>query len=192
MERLVQLLLARARFLTQAVGLSAKANSPDINPTLALPQSRSAWCQTVAYGGGSNLNGAGPRYVDYNRNYTWGDSLTWIHGRHTAKFGYTVNHYNKTENANSGQGTFTFSSTGVPTGTTAFQQSFANFLLGSVTSYSQPSQDIPPDVWAWQHEAYAQDDFKVSPRLSRYIWAFAGRCSGQPIDTNGELTNLRS
>jgi hypothetical protein len=177
---------SQSAILTVPIGLSARANSPDINPTLAFPNPEGV-VPTVAYGG-SNLNGAGP-YTDYNRNYTWTDSLTFIKGRHTFKFGYSGNHYNKTENANSGQGTFTFGSAGVPTGTSAFQQSFANFLLGSVTSFSQPSQDITPDVWAWQHEAYAQDDFKVSPRLTLYLgvrWSFFG----QPIDTNKEMSNF--
>jgi hypothetical protein len=177
---------SQSAILTVPIGLSARANSPDINPTLAFPNPEGV-VPTVAYGG-SNINGAGP-YTDYNRNYAWVDNLTWMKGRHMFKFGYSGNRYNKTENANSGQGTFTFSSAGVPTGTTAFQQSFANFLLGNVATFTQPSQDVTPDVWAWQHELYAQDDFKVSPRLKVYLgvrWSFFG----QPTDTNGQMDNF--
>jgi hypothetical protein len=177
---------SQSAILTTPVGLSARANSPDINPTLAFPNPEGV-IPTVSFGG-SNMNGAGP-YTDYNRNYAWSDNLTWIHGRHSFKFGGSFNHYNKTENANSGQGTFTFSSAGVPTGTTAFQQSFANFLLGNVATFSQPSQDVTPDVWAWQHELYAQDDFKINPHLTLYLgvrWSYFG----QPIDTNNEMSNF--
>ena len=77
----------------------------------------------------------------------------------------------------------------MPTGTTTFQQSWANFLLGNVTTFTQPSTDITPDVWAWQHEAYAQDDFKVSPRLTLYMgvrWSFFG----QPTDSHGIMDNF--
>src|SRR5262249_35276202 len=99
------------------------------------------------------------------------------------------NHYNKTENANSGQGSFGFSNAGAPSGTQPFQQSFANFLLGNVATFSQPSQDVTPDVWAWQHELHAQDDFKVRHNVTLYVgvrWSFFG----QPIDTNGEMDNF--
>jgi hypothetical protein len=177
---------SQSAILTVPIGLSARVNSPDINPKLAFPNPEGV-VPTVNYGG-ANLNGAGP-YTDYNRNYAWSDNLTWTKGRHTMKFGASINHYNKTENANSGQGTFTFSNAGVLSGTTSFQQSFANFLLGNVATFSQPSQDVTPDVWAWQHELYAQDDFKVRRNLTLYVgvrWSFFG----QPIDTNGEMDNF--
>ena len=52
-----------------------------------------------------------------------------------------------------------------------------------------PSTDITPNIWAWQHEAYAQDDFKVNPHLTVYAgvrWCFFG----QPTDTNNLLDNF--
>ena len=52
-----------------------------------------------------------------------------------------------------------------------------------------PSTDITPNIWAWQHEAYAQDDFKVTPRLTVYAgvrWSFFG----QPTDSNNLLDNF--
>jgi hypothetical protein len=177
---------SQSAILTVPIGLSARANSPDINPPTAFPNPEGV-VPTVSFGG-SNMNGAGP-YTDWNRNYAWSDALTWIKGRHVVKFGGSINHYNKTENANSGQGTFTFSNAGLLSGTTSFQQSFANFLLGNVATFSQPSQDVTPDVWAWQHEYYAQDDFKVRHNLTLSLgmrWSFYG----QPIDTNGEMDNF--
>ena len=49
--------------LTVPIGLSARANSPDINPATPFPNPEGV-VPTVAYGG-SNINGAGP-YTDYN------------------------------------------------------------------------------------------------------------------------------
>lgn len=143
---------------------------------------------SVAFTSGSSANGAGP-YHDYNRNYAWFDNLTWIKGRHAFRLGYSLNRYQKTENANSGQGTFTFTNTGAPSGTSAFQQSWANFLLGNVATFTQPSQDVTPNVWDWQSEAYVQDDFKVSPGLTIFMgvrWSYFG----QPTDGNGEMDNF--
>jgi hypothetical protein len=177
----------QSAILTVPVGLSAKANSPDINPKEPFPNPEGV-VPTVSLTGGSSANGAGP-YSDYNRNYAFRDNLTWSKGRHTLAFGYTVNRYQKTENANSGQGSFAFSTQGQIAGTSTFQQSWANFLLGNVSSFSQPSEDVTPNIFAWQSEAWAQDDFKVSPRLTLSYgvrWSFFG----QPIDQNHQLTNF--
>ena len=54
--------------------------------------------------GGTSIIGYGP-YNEQNRNYTFFDNVTWIKGRHTFKFGWNTNRYNKTENAASQQGT---------------------------------------------------------------------------------------
>jgi hypothetical protein len=169
------------------VGVSAKANSPDINPPEPYANTQGV-IPTVTMTSGSSIVGYGP-YNEFNKNYNIYDSVTWIRGRHTMKFGVSANRYNKTENAASDQGTFAFSNTGAPSGTNAFQQSFANFLLGNVATFTQPSADITPNLWAWQDEAWAQDDFKFSPRLTLSFgvrWSFFG----QPTDNNGELSSF--
>ncbi len=177
----------QSAILTVPVGLTAKEKNPDINPKTPFPNPEGV-IQSVTFTGGSGANGAGP-YTDYNRNYAWVDNLNWIRGRHNLRFGISTNRYQKTENANSGQGTFLFSTNGMPSGTSNFQQSWANFLLGNVASFTQPSMDITPDVRAWQTEAYAQDDFKLNPRLTLSAgvrWSYFG----QPTDAGGLMTNF--
>jgi hypothetical protein len=174
--------------LSVPAGVTTKANAPDVNPPLPFSNTQGV-IPNLTFTGGSNINGYGP-YNVYNRNASGFDNLNWIKGRHTFKFGYTFNRYNKSEN-NPGtpQGTFGFTNTGAPTGTSTFQQSWTNFLLGNVATFSQPSKDITPDIWTWQHEAYAQDDFKFSPRLTLYMgvrWSFFG----QPTDANGIMNNF--
>ena len=178
---------SQSAILTEPIGLSARANSPNVNPPTAFPNPEGV-VPTLAFTGGSSTNGAGP-YVDYNRNYAWFDNMTWIKGRHALKFGVSMNYYQKTENANSGQGTFTFSTGGLPTGTSSFQQSWANFLLGNVATFTQPSMDITPDVRAWQTELYAQDDYKITPRLTLFYglrWSYFA----QPTDARGLMDNF--
>jgi hypothetical protein len=169
------------------VGLTATANSPDINPLEPFTNTQGV-VPNLSFTGGSTLAGYGP-FNDYNRNYTVLDNLTWMKGRHLLKFGVSLNHYQKKENAAGQQGTFGFTNAGAPTGTSTFQQSWANFLLGNVSTFTQASTDITPDVRSWQHEAYAQDDFKVNPRLTLYMgvrWSFFG----QPSDANGRMDNF--
>jgi hypothetical protein len=169
-------------------GLAAKVNSPDINPPEPYTNTQGV-VPTVTFTSGSSIIGYGP-YNEYNKNYNFYDSLTWIRGRHTMKFGISVNRYNKTENAASDQGTFAFTSTGNPGASSAsFAQAFANFLLGNVASFTQPSADITPNLWAWQDEAWVQDDFKVTPRLTFSAgvrWSYFG----QPTDAHGELSSF--
>ncbi len=117
----------------------------------------------LAFTGGSTLIGYGP-YNERNRNIAFSESLTWIKGRHTLKFGGILNRYNKTENAANQEGTFGFSNAGAPTGTSSFNQSWANFLLGNVASFSQPSTDITPNVSQWQTRSLRAGRFQSSPR----------------------------
>ena len=177
----------QSAILSTPQGLTSKANSPDINPTEPFPNPEGV-VPTLNLTSGTSIVGYGP-YTDYNRNYTVRDDLTWVKGRHMFRFGFAINRYNKTENAASGQGAFSFTNAGAPTGTSAFQQSWANFLLGNVSTFTQPSMDVTPDVWAWQHEAYVQDDFKVTPRLTLSMgvrWSFFG----QPTDSNHLMDNF--
>ncbi len=169
------------------VGLTAKTNNPDINPAEPFANPDGV-VPNLTFTSGSSVSGLGP-YKDYNRNYNMVDNLSLIKGRHTFRFGYTFNRYNKTENADGAQGSFGFTNAGGPTTTSAFQQSWANFLLGNVSSFSMPSQDVTPDVWTWQHELYAQDDFKVTPRVTLYMgvrWSLFE----PPTDSRHEMDNF--
>ena len=59
----------------------------------------------------------------------------------------------KTENAVNGEPNFSFNSWG-------------DFLVGNVSTFSQTLPDIIPDLHFVNSEAYVQDDWKVSPRLT--------------------------
>jgi len=176
--------------LSDPVGLMLNTKSPDIKPTLpfvsTLPR-----VPGLAFTGGTSLSTYGP-YRDYNRNHNIFGAMTKTFGNHTLIVGVDYNRYNKQENnAGANAGSFTFSNGNVPTGSKAqnYQQSWANFLTGYVTTFSQASVDVTPNVLAHQIEAFVQDNWKVTPRLTLNAGLRYSRF-GQPIDRNHELTTF--
>jgi len=178
---------SQSKIVSTPQGWLSKSQSPDINPTEPFPNTQGVLPE-LTFTGGSSLVGYGP-YNERNRNIAFSENLTWTKGRHMFKFGGILTRYNKTENAANQEGAFGFANTGAPTGTASFNQSWANFLLGNVASFTMPSMDITPNLSEWQIEAYAQDDFKVSPRLTVSLglrWSFYG----QPTDATNLLNNF--
>jgi hypothetical protein len=148
------------------------------------PNISNIWVSAVGQIAAGNTATINPRGDNPGAN--WGD--------HTIRFGLSYNHYQKTENAAGGnggnQGTFNFAPAVTPTSpTTSFEQSWANFLLGNVSTFTQTSEDITPDIHVQQWEVYLQDDWRVKPNLTLN---FGARYSNfrQPIDAKHELTNF--
>ena len=174
--------------LSDPTGLMAAVNSPDIKVPLPFPVTL-ARVPALSINGLSSLTGYGP-YRDYNRNHNIFDNLTKLLGKHTLKAGVSINFYQKTENAaGANAGSFSFLSTPRPTGTSVVEQAWANFLLGNAATFSQASLDLTPDMRARQFEAYFQDDYRVSGRLTVNIGARYSMFR-QPYDANHLLTNF--
>ena len=155
--------------LSTPIGLNASANSPNINLKLPFPV-QVGRIPTLNFGGISSETGYGP-YLDYNRNHSWFDTFTKIKGKHTLKLGVTLNKYNKQENLNGGGtnvGTFTFATTPRPTGSAAnaTMQGWANFLQGYVSSFTQATRDITPDIHQNQAEMFFQDDIRLTSNFT--------------------------
>lgn len=176
--------------LSDPVGLAANANSPDIQPNLPFASTLPR-VPALTFSGGTTITTYGP-YRDYNRNHNIFANVTKLVGNHTFKFGVDYNHYNKTENnAGANAGSFAFTNGNLPTGSKAqpYQQAWANFLTGFVSTFSQASYDVTPSVTANQIEAYAQDDWKITPRLTLNLGVRYSHF-GQPYDKNHQLTTF--
>ena len=99
-----------------------------------------------------------------NKDRSWDiyNNVSWYKGRHTFKFGVNLRKDIDSQAAWDKPGTFGF--TGFFTGT-----ALADFMLGlpftSVRAYPRRAFG-PTEVSEWYSGAYAQDDFKVSPRLT--------------------------
>ncbi len=105
-----------------------------------------------------------------NTVYAYNDDFTWIHGKHTFKFGgmYQLNHYNGLgRQCEAGCVGFSYQETGVPGGSNPNSggNAFASFLLG----YADSGQIDTPRFIGQQFyyfAGYFQDDWKVSPKLT--------------------------
>jgi hypothetical protein len=100
------------------------------------------------------------------------DNLTWIKGRHVVKFGGKVRHYQwlGTDSKNyMGNWSFNGQNTENPANATRTGDSFADWVLGLPSSGGRgfPSDTFGGTYTAWH--AFAQDDFKVTPRLTLNI-----------------------
>ncbi|HUK48758.1 MAG TPA: carboxypeptidase regulatory-like domain-containing protein [Terriglobales bacterium] len=132
--------------------------------------------------GAAGLTNTNAPYFERNKDRNIFDNLSIQHGNHTIRTGFTSMWMVKTENASSGEATFTFSNAnGDP--------EFANFLLGQAASYSQPNKDTIPYLNYVNFEAYVQDDWKVTRKLTlnlgvRYSYF------PSPSDSNNTLLNF--
>jgi len=126
-------------------------------------------------------NGSAP-YFERNIDRNIYDNLSFQHGNHTIRTGFTAMWMQKTENASGGAATFNFLATnGNP--------AFANFLLGQADSYTQPNKDVVPHLNYLNFEAYVQDDWRLTPHLTlnagvRYSYF------PSPTDSNNTLVNF--
>ena len=193
--------------ISTPTGYVAKANSPDVLPTLPYAGSLGV-IPTLIFQGNAPGISSGGIYHDYNVNHNGFGNITKIKGQHTLKFGLTYNHYQKLENAfgTGNQGNFSFNPGGAASavqlaalsaaaGTAVvapspFDAQFANFLIGNANGgFTQASQAPIANLNENLIEVYAQDDWRASRRLSvnlgvRYSYF------GQPYDINQELSNF--
>ena len=177
--------------ISNPVGLEASKNSPDITNAITLPfVSTLARVPDLSFSNFSGIFGFGP-YRDFNDNHNVFDNLTKVVGRHTLKFGFTYNWYQKHENAaNSNQGSFSFafSNPNDPNGSPADVE-FANFLEGNVFNFTQASQDFTAIIRQQQFEIYAQDEFHLRPNLT-IDFGIRNSTFRQPTDAGGHLTTF--
>src|ERR1035437_5687059 len=103
-----------------------------------------------------------------NEDFEIHDNLTKVHGKHTFKAGYqgmVVRENDIAGTQPSGVYNFATSGSGLPF-TPNTGNSFASFLLGSVTSASFTSLIANYLPRWWSHQAYFQDDWRVARGLS--------------------------
>lgn len=119
-------------------------------------------------GGTINGMGVGSYGAGANGSYILNDDLTKIHGRHTIHIGYQYSKYYYNEQNFSDSGTFNFSplQTAINGFTTQTGNAYASFMLGAAQSGTHGIQSMSDGFRAPYHEFYANDDIKVTPKLT--------------------------
>ncbi len=152
---------------THIIGLLSPANAPDFVASLKLPYPvLDSKIPTVTIDG-FKLNSPGPldRINPILQEFV---NVTHVMGRNNVLFGINAEKlssaYDNFNDGNNGGFTFTApSSTG--NAQAIYNQSFADFLIGYATSFSQQNTIVPERYSSSVFEAYAQDNVKVTPRL---------------------------
>ena len=114
-------------------------------------------------------------FEDNNYNYTLQDSVLWVRGKHSFKFGFQYqNVYDKTKTNDTGSlfttafsnlQTAGFNSAGVLQSGTG--NAYASFLLGALNSATVNEDSVVATVAQFSsYSWWAADDFKVTPRLT--------------------------
>ena len=107
--------------------------------------------------------------------YTVSDSLTWVKGSHTFKFGFYFERSGENDNdeinvsacptcTNNQNGQFSFTDT--RSGQPGSGNAIANAALGLFDSYSELGQRAYTIFRGFSYEPYAQDNWKVNPKLT--------------------------
>ncbi len=87
-------------------------------------------------------------------SYQFSDTLSWLTGRHSFKFGVDIRHIHLfNQAAFNTKGTYSFSN-------------FANFINNVGTTFEQALQVASFDARQWQQYYFVQDDFRVTPNLT--------------------------
>lgn len=112
----------------------------------------------------SNLDPDRLNSISKSRTFVYTDSLSWIKGRHTIKFGIDLRHIEAVTplgfSGADNYGTFDYSSAQF-TG-----QEFADFLIGAPNSTFYDVVQADNDGLTMHYQAYAQDQWKVTNRLT--------------------------
>lgn len=195
--------------LSNAIGAESFSQSPDIKAALGstLPFANvMGRVPSIALTGGTGISSPTAPYRDYNVNHTSYGNVTKVMGQHTLKFGAIYYHYNKHENqlTGSNNGAYSFDAQNAPISTTtfnggpvctgtaaaggtcpfSFEQAYANFLLGQLSTFAQASLDVTANIFDNQFEYYGQDTWRVRRNLT-VTYGIRHSFFRQPTDASG-------
>ncbi len=136
------------------------------------------------YDGSISYTGDGGPYIVKQPTWQFADNVSWIHGNHSFKFGANIIHrdVNFFESDYRGKGFFQIGNgdtTGYPV---------AELLDGFMTEYDI-STPVINATRSWENGFYAQDDWKITKRLTLNI-GLRYDLFTNPIENKNQLSNF--
>lgn len=154
------------------------ATSSDINGQLTSQWSPDPYGKVPAISivGVTGFNPGSSPYNERNLDRTFFDNFSFTFGTQTIRTGFQIQQMVKTENAVNGNPSFSFNSWG-------------DFLVGNVSTFTQTLPDIVPDLHFANSEAYVQDDWQITRRLMLNLGVRWSRFPST-TDVNNTLSNF--
>ena len=160
----------------QSQSLSVVGNNPldraalgtnygQIFPATNITNSVNDTSANATSGAGINFSLGNPGWHNWGKDYAATENLSWVKGTHNMKFGVF---YNRDDKAQTGtwpqQGNVNFNGNSTMTEDTG--NGIANLMLGNFSSYTNASGAVFPYFRFWEFDFYAQDNWKVTKRLT--------------------------
>ena len=119
----------------------------------------------VNTGAGVNYGLGNPGWHNWGKDYAITENFTYIKGSHSLKFGVYLNRDDKAQTGTwPQQGSINFaSSSSMPNDT---GNGLANLMLGNFQNFTQPSGAVFPYFRFLEADAFVQDSWKISRRLT--------------------------
>lgn len=148
-------------------GTGLRSNTPGFTSPELFAGNLQGALPGISITGLQGLSFQSPQDIE-NPSYTLRDNLTWVRGNHTFKFGAFLSKEEKNENAgNNLNGTISFNGSRTTSASVAGSgNAFADFLLGLPSQFSEAQNEIRVQLRYNTYEFYAQDSWKISPRLT--------------------------
>ena len=116
-------------------------------------------------GAGVNFSLGNPGWHNWGKDYAATENVSWVKGSHNLKFGIF---FNRDDKAQTGtwpqQGSISFNGNSTMSQDTG--NGIANLMLGNFSNYTNASGAVFPYFRFWEFDAYAQDNWKVTKRLT--------------------------
>ena len=122
-----------------------------------------------------DINGAGPisfglgdpGWHNWGKDYAVTENLSWVKGNHNFKFGAFYNRDDKAQTGTWGmEGSINFNNGNASSMPLDTGNGLANMMLGNFNSYTNLSGAVFPYFRFWEFDFYAQDNWKVSKRVT--------------------------
>ena len=116
-------------------------------------------------GNGFGFSLGNPGWHNTGKDYALTENLSWVKSKHAMKFGIYYNRDFKTQTGNWGlEGSINFSPSSSMLNDTG--NGLANLMLGNFNNFTQASGHVYPYFRFWEFDAYAQDSWKITKRLT--------------------------